>query len=102
MFVVSEADAAAIRTAFAWRGVLSATIELRRLFPGITDTAQARESRVGGLYLCLRAGAGRTSHESLMPLVGEEKRSVRCHGRPALTVPRPSSSVHGVIMPSKI
>jgi hypothetical protein len=43
MFVVSEADAAAIRTIFQQRGELSATIELRRLFPGITDTAQARE-----------------------------------------------------------
>jgi hypothetical protein len=43
MFVVSEADAAAIRTVFDQRGELSAAIELRRLFPGITNTAQARE-----------------------------------------------------------
>ena len=43
MFVVSEAEAAAIRTVFEQRGELSAAIELRRLFPGITDTAQARE-----------------------------------------------------------
>ena len=42
MFVVSEAEAAAIRTVFEQRGELSAAIELRRLFPGITDTAQAR------------------------------------------------------------
>ena len=43
MFVVSEAEAAAIRTAFDQGGELSAAVELRRLFPGVTDTAQARE-----------------------------------------------------------
>jgi hypothetical protein len=42
MFVVSETDAAAIRDAFDKGGELSAAVELRRLFPGITDTAQAR------------------------------------------------------------
>jgi hypothetical protein len=43
MFVVSEAEAAAIRSAFDRGGELSAAVELRRLFPGITDNAQARE-----------------------------------------------------------
>ena len=43
MFVVTEAEAAAIRTAFEQQGELSAAIELRRLFPGITDNLQARE-----------------------------------------------------------
>jgi hypothetical protein len=43
MFVVTEADAAAIRAAFEQRGELSAAVELRRLFPGITDNVQARE-----------------------------------------------------------
>ena len=43
MFVVSEAEAAAIRTAFDRGGELSAAVELRRLFPGVTDNAQARE-----------------------------------------------------------
>ena len=43
MFVVSEAEAAAIRTAYEQRGEFSAAIELRRLFPGITDNARARE-----------------------------------------------------------
>jgi hypothetical protein len=43
MFVVSEAEAAAIRTSFEQQGELSAAIELRRLFPGITDNLQARE-----------------------------------------------------------
>ena len=41
MFVVSEADAAAIRTASEQRGEFAAAVELRRLFPGITDNAQA-------------------------------------------------------------
>src|SRR5271167_1221198 len=43
MFVVNEAQAAAIRAAFDRGGELSAAMELRRLFPGITDNAQARE-----------------------------------------------------------
>jgi hypothetical protein len=43
MFVVSEAEAAAIRTAFEQRGEFAAAVELRRLFPGITDNTQARE-----------------------------------------------------------
>ena len=41
MFIVTEAEAAAIRTAFEQGGELSAAIEVRRLFPGITDNAQA-------------------------------------------------------------
>jgi hypothetical protein len=43
MFVVTEAEAAAIRAAFEQRGEFAAAVELRRLFPGVTDTAQARE-----------------------------------------------------------
>ena len=43
MFVVTEADAAAIRAAFHEEGELSAVVELRRRFPGITDPAKARE-----------------------------------------------------------
>ena len=43
MFVVTEADAAAIRAAFDRGGELSAAVELRRLFPGVTDNAEARE-----------------------------------------------------------
>jgi len=50
MFVVSEAEAAAIRAAFDQGGELSAAVELRRLFPGVTDLAEARE--------CARAIAG--------------------------------------------
>jgi hypothetical protein len=43
MFVVTEAEAAAIRATFEQRGELAAAVELRRLFPGITDITQARE-----------------------------------------------------------
>jgi hypothetical protein len=43
MFVVSETEAAAIRAVYEQRGEFAAAIELRRLFPGITDNAQARE-----------------------------------------------------------
>ena len=43
MFVVSDAEAAAIRAVYEQRGELSAAVELRRLFPGVTDNAQARE-----------------------------------------------------------
>jgi hypothetical protein len=42
MFVVSEEAAAAIRSAYEQEGELSAAIELRRRFPGITDNAEAR------------------------------------------------------------
>jgi hypothetical protein len=42
MFVVTEAEAAAIRATFEQRGEFAAAVELRRLFPGITDTMQAR------------------------------------------------------------
>jgi hypothetical protein len=41
MFVVTEA--VAIRAAFDRGGELSAAVELRRLFPGVPDTATARE-----------------------------------------------------------
>jgi hypothetical protein len=43
MFVVSEAEAAAIRAVFEQRGAFAAAIELRRRFPGIADNTQARE-----------------------------------------------------------
>jgi hypothetical protein len=43
MFVVSEAEAAAIRAVYEQSGELSAAIELQRRFPGITDNAQAVE-----------------------------------------------------------
>jgi hypothetical protein len=42
MFVVTDVEAAAIRAAFDRGGELSAAVELRRLFPAVTETAQAR------------------------------------------------------------
>jgi hypothetical protein len=42
VFCVTETQAAAIRSAFDQQGELSAAIELRRLFPGVTDNAEAR------------------------------------------------------------
>ncbi|MFC3127166.1 hypothetical protein ACFOD4_19025 [Pseudoroseomonas globiformis] len=42
MFCVSESDAAAIRAAFQKGGELSAAVELRQRFVGITSNADAR------------------------------------------------------------
>ena len=50
MFLVTEADADAIREVFARDGELSAAIEVRRRFPGITDNSRARQ--------CARSIAG--------------------------------------------
>ncbi len=43
MFSVTEAESAAIRRVFEEEGELSAMIEVRRRFAGITDNAKARE-----------------------------------------------------------
>ena len=43
MFVVTEAEAAAIRAVCEQRGEFSAAVELRQRFPGITDNAHAVE-----------------------------------------------------------
>ena len=42
MFLVSDANAAAIRAAFDRGGEFAAAIELRRLFPLVRDNAHAR------------------------------------------------------------
>jgi hypothetical protein len=42
-FVVTDADAAAIRTAFYQGGEFAAAVELRRRLPGVPDNARARE-----------------------------------------------------------
>jgi len=52
MFVITEADADAIRAVFNQEGELSAAIELRRRFPGVIDNAKARA--------CARSIAGWT------------------------------------------
>ncbi|MGD0109683.1 MAG: hypothetical protein ABSC06_37510 [Rhodopila sp.] len=50
MLIVTEEDATAIRATFEREGELSAAIELRRRFPGITYNNRARE--------CARSIAG--------------------------------------------
>jgi hypothetical protein len=50
MFIVTEADAAAVCAVYEQSGELSAVIELRQRFPGIADNAQARA--------CVRTIAG--------------------------------------------
>ncbi len=50
MFVVTDAEAAAIRAVYEQSGEFSAAVELRRLFPAITNAAQARA--------CVRTIAG--------------------------------------------
>jgi hypothetical protein len=50
MFAVDEAIAEAIRRAFNEGGELSAVVELRRHYPGITDNTKAR--------MCVRIIAG--------------------------------------------
>lgn len=42
MFMVTEADAAAIREAYDRAGELAAMVELRQRFRGITDNEQSR------------------------------------------------------------
>jgi hypothetical protein len=71
MFVVTESDAAAIRTAYEQGGELSAAIELRRRFPGITDNARARE--------CARAIAGwqRPPPQPVKPRPASRRRASR-------------------------
>ncbi len=44
MFVVNEAEAAAIRAAYERGGELSAAAELVRLFPGLDNAMKARVS----------------------------------------------------------
>jgi hypothetical protein len=71
MFIVSEDDASAIRTAFFDEGELSAAIELRRRFPGITDNARARE--------CVRTIAGWKSEPVAPPAKVTSLRPRRRH-----------------------
>ena len=63
MMVVTEAEAAAIRAVYEQSGELSAAVELRRLSPLVTDTAQARACArtIAGwkpLPVPLRSGSG--------------------------------------------
>jgi hypothetical protein len=66
MFSVDETTAEAIRQAFEESGELSAEVELRRHFPGISDNENAR--------LCVRAIA---SWKPLPPLPPKRIRTCR-------------------------
>jgi hypothetical protein len=69
MFIVDEETTAAIRRALDEGGELSAVIELRRQFPGITDNARARA--------CVRLIAG----WSPGPTPKKDPKGVRYPGR---------------------
>ena len=69
MFCVTETEAAAIRTAYEQDGELSAAIELRQLFRGITDNAKARE--------CARTIAGWAPLPAPVPKVPRRPRRRR-------------------------
>jgi hypothetical protein len=69
MFCVSETEAAAIRAAYEQGGELSAAIELRRLFRGITDNRKARE--------CVRIIVSWTPLPSPVPKVPQRPRKRR-------------------------
>ena len=56
MFLVTEADAAAIRAAYEQSGELAAAVELRRRFKGITDNEKA--------CACVRSVVGWTPRPS--------------------------------------
>ncbi|MBA3916913.1 MAG: hypothetical protein H0X25_24340 [Acidobacteriales bacterium] len=66
MFIVDEPIAAAIRKAYVESGELSAAVEVRRLFLGITDNVQARQ--------CARTIAGR---QPLSPPPSKKPRACR-------------------------
>ncbi len=69
MFIVSESEATAIRTAYDQGGELSAAIELRRLFPGITDNEQARA--------CARTIAGwKPTEQEILDNAASRKRAL--------------------------
>jgi hypothetical protein len=74
MFMVTEAEAAAIRDIYERDGELSAAIELRRLFRGVTDNTMARAH--------VRAIAG------WKPIPPMPEKMVRI--RPAKPLPRPN------------
>jgi hypothetical protein len=86
MFVVTEADAAAIRAIFHQGGELSAAIELRRRLPGITDNAKAGA--------CARSIAGWTP----LPVQPRPVARLRPH-RTASPASRPGES-HGKEYPA--
>jgi hypothetical protein len=73
MFAITEAEAAAIRTVFEQRGEFAAAVELRRLFPCITDNGQARE--------CVRIPR-RGAKRACPVMLGVQSRSVVVQAHP--------------------
>lgn len=65
VFMVTEAEAAAIRAIYHENGELSAAIEVRRRFPGITDNVEARR--------CARTIAGWTKLPDPPPTVLKQR-----------------------------
>jgi hypothetical protein len=84
MFCISETEAATIRTAYEQDGELSAAIELRRLSPGITDNAKARE--------CVRSIAGWTPLPAPVPKVPLRPASAAATALCALAVSIPTKT----------
>jgi hypothetical protein len=76
MFLVNDTDSAAIRAIFEHEGELSAAIELRRLFPRVTDNTKARE------YVRTIAGVAPP------PPMPEEQRVVNLRPKAGSAVPR--------------
>jgi hypothetical protein len=77
VFVLTEAQAAEIRTAYEQHGECSAVVELRRLFPGLGDIAWARE--------CVRTITGwqpLLTRPSVMPLSAERRSLGKTRRRP--------------------
>jgi hypothetical protein len=73
-FVVTEADAAAIRTALEQDGEFAAAIELRQRFPGIEDNAHARA--------CARTIAGWQPLPAALPIKRSRRRKERASSGP--------------------
>jgi hypothetical protein len=77
MFSVTEAEAVTIRAAFEQDGELSAAVELRRIFPGITSNETAR--------MCVRTIAGWTPLPAVpRPSPSRRRSSVRPRSPPGV------------------
>jgi hypothetical protein len=91
MFILSEAEAAAIRTAYEQGGELAAAAELRRLFPGLANNENTRIcARTIAGWKPLPEQGGAWASQALQPFVRRHVRSSGCArvGRPANPVRR--------------
>ncbi len=96
MFVVTEADAAAIRAIFDEEGELSAAIELRRRFLGVIDNAKARAcARTISGWTTTRPAQNRddaASQPARIAGLPPDREPALAGGVPRLTRPLPSGS----------